>query len=42
MLTDLNQNGLYFGAIFLQESWVSDNADSTLLNLDGYQVDIIR
>ena len=36
MLNDLNQNGLYFSVICLQESWLSEDADTTLLNLDGY------
>ena len=31
-------NHCFFGAICLQETWLSDNSDTSLLRLDGYNL----
>ena len=36
ILADLDQQGYQFSAICLQESWLSHDSDTALLQLDGY------
>ena len=35
-IQDLTQNGLFFSAICLQESWLSQDDDISMYQLDGY------
>ena len=34
----LRENGVEFSAICLQETWLSDDSDTSLLQIDGYQL----
>ena len=34
----LRENGVDFGGICLQETWLSDDSDTSLLQIDGYQL----
>ena len=38
ILTNLNQHGCYFSAICLQETWLQDDVDLCLLQIDGYEL----
>ena len=38
VIDNLTSQGLYFGAICLQETWTSTDSDLTLLQLPGYQL----
>ena len=38
VLNDLSSMGLYFGAIWLQETWLSSDADVSLLHNPGYKL----
>ena len=38
VIDNLSSQGLYFGAICLQETWTSTDSDLTLLQLPGYQL----
>ena len=34
----LRENGVEFSAIYLQETWLSDDSDTSPLQIDGYQL----
>ena len=38
VINNLASQGLYFGAICLQETWTSNDSDLSLLQLTGYQL----
>ena len=38
IINNLASQGLYFGAICLQETWTSNDSDLSLLQLPGYQL----
>lgn len=38
IISNLSAPGLYFGAICIQETWLTDDADMSLLQLPGYQI----
>ena len=38
VINNLTPQGLYFGAIYLQETWTSKNSDLSLLELPLYQL----
>ena len=38
IISSLSASGLYFGAICLQETWLADDADLSLLQLPGYKI----
>ena len=38
LVEKLKYNQCFFGAICLQETWLSDNSDTSLLRLDGYNL----
>ena len=38
VINNLASQGLYFGAICLQETWASNDSDLSLLQLPGYQL----
>ena len=38
VIDNLSSQGLYFGAICLQETWTSSDSDLSLLQLPGYQL----
>ena len=38
VINNLTSQGLYFEAIFLQETWTSNDSDLSLLHLPGYQL----
>ena len=38
VINNLSSMGLYFGAICLQETWLSSDADVSLLHIPGYQL----
>ena len=38
MINNLSSMGLYFGAICLQETWLSSYPDVSLLHISGYKL----
>ena len=38
VINNLSSMGLYFGAIRLQETWLSSDADVSLLHIPGYEL----
>ena len=38
VINNLSSMGLYFGAICLQETWLSSDADVSLLHIPGYKL----
>jgi len=37
-LTDLENNGFYYDAVCIQETWLTDKIDAQSLNIDGYNL----
>ena len=37
-VNSLRQKGIFFNVICLQETWIAENMDISLLNIDGYKL----